>query len=265
MKLAVPAPTWASAAEHALDPDTLCQLLDNRIGAIRIGGFATPAECRAFAQAARQGRVKHYSVGRKIGYIGMAQYEYRWNRPKSDFFADVPAAWADLQAVFDASFNPLQRLIDRLQAVWPQPVAVAHEPMGDYFAGIVRFAGEGVDLHADWAPLNAPGYDVGRIDGQLGWNFFAEELASGGETTVHNAPWDPPVTPGEIPQSYGLDRAIVAGAPRLRYRPTAGDVVLFNARNPHEVAGGTAVGDGSRISIGSFIGRMPDGRLVLWS
>ena len=74
-----------------------------------------------------------------------------------------------------------------------------------------------------------------------------------------------PVQPGEIPQSYGLARDIVAGAPSLRYRPTAGDVVLFNTRNPHEVAGGTAVGDGSRISIGSFVGRMPDGRLVMWS
>ncbi len=49
------------------------------------------------------------------------------------------------------------------------------------------------------------------------------------------------------------------------YAPTAGDVVLFNARNPHEVAGGPADQGRDRIGIGSFIGRMPDRSLMLWS
>jgi len=260
----VPAATWADAAEHRLDTRSLGLLLDNRIAAIRIPGFATAQECRGFAQAARAGRMKYYSVGGRIGYIGLAQYEYRWNRPKGDYFADVPAAQADLRAVLDASFDAVGRLVGLLQSVWPHPVGLAREPEGEYFAGIVRSTCDPIDLHVDWAPLNSPAYDIARIDGQLGWNFFAEELESGGHTTVHNAPWSPQVAPGEIPRSYALDRAIVEGAPRLVYRPTAGDVVLFNSRNPHEVAGGVA-GQGSRISVGSFVGRMPDGRLVLWS
>lgn len=258
--------TWTAQGEHDLTTDNLRLLLDNKIPVIRIRGFATSEECASFADAARAGNIKYYSVAPKIGYIGMAQYEYRWDRPKSDFFEAVPAANRDLQDVFSrCSFNPLQRLIDRLQAVWPRPVGVAREDMGDYFAGIIRFASEGVALHADWAPVNSPTYDIGRIDGHLGWNFFAEELESGGLTTVHNAPWDPKVEPGEIPKSYGLDRALVEGAPTATYRPTAGDVVLFNTRNPHEISGGTAAPGGSRISIGSFVGRMPDGQLVLWA
>ena len=256
--------TWTSSAEQPLNGQTLRQLLDNRLAAIRIPGFASPEECRGFAAAARQGKMKAYSVGRRIGYIGMAQYEYRWGRPKEDFFAAVPAAQRDVQDVLAASFDPIERLMGLLRAVWPSPVEIAREPMGEYFAGIIRFAGEGVDLHADWAPLNAPGYAIGAIDGQLGWNFFAEELPEGGLTTLHNAPWNPEVAPGEIPPSYGLDRAVVAGAPSITYRPTAGDVVLFNTRNPHEISGGPP-GQGDRISIGSFIGRMPDNRLVLWS
>lgn len=256
--------TWSARDEQPLNGDTLRQLLDNRIPAIRIPAFATPAECRAFAAAARRGKVKAYSVGRRIGYIGMAQYEYRWGRPKADFFAAVPAANRELQEVLSASFDPVRRLMDTLRGVWPAPVEIAREPMGEYFAGIIRFASEGVDLHADWAPLNAPGYAVGAVDGQLGWNFFAEELAEGGLTTVHNAPWDPDVEPGDIPPSYGLDPAVVAGAPCITYRPTAGDVVLFNTRNPHEICGGPT-GQGDRISIGSFVGRMADRRLVLWS
>jgi hypothetical protein len=263
---ATPAPTWTESGEFDLTTANLQRLLDNRIPVIRIRGFATPEECASFTAAARSGNIKYYSVATKIGYIGQAQYEYRWGRPKEDFFAAVSAANADLKDVLSrCSFDPVQRLIDRLQAVWPRPVHVAREELGDYYAGIIRFAGEGVDLHCDWAPINSPHYKIGRIDGQLGWNFFAEELESGGETTVHNAPWNPEVKNGEIPKSYGLDRAVVEGSPKAVYKATAGDVVLFNTRNPHEISGGTARPGGSRISIGSFVGRMPGGELVLWS
>lgn len=264
--MAATASTWTATGEHELTTDNLQLLLDNRIPVIRIRGFATPEECASFSGAARAGNIKYYSVATKIGYIGMAQYEYRWGRSKAEFFAAVPAANRDLQDVISrCSFNPLQRLIDRLQAVWPHPVGVARDELGEYYAGIIRFAGEGVDLHVDWAPVNSPHYDIGHIDGQLGWNFFAEELESGGCTTVHNAPWDPKVEPGVVPKSYGLDRSLVEGAPSATYRPTAGDVVLLNTRNPHRISGGVAKPGGSRISIGSFVGRMPDGRLVLWS
>lgn len=264
--MAIPASTWTAHGEHALTRENLQLLLDNRIPVIRIPGFASPQECVSFTEAARSGNIKYYSVAKRIGYIGMAQYEYRWDRPKEDFFAAVPGANRDLnQVLARSSFDPLQRLIDSLQAVWPHPVKVAREELGPYYAGIVRFAGEGVDLHVDWAPVNSPLYDIGHIDGQLGWNFFAEELAEGGDTTVHNAPWDPDVSSGEIPKSYGLDSALVEGAPRAVYKATAGDVVLFNTRNPHEISGGTPKPGGSRISIGSFVGRMPEGELVLWS
>lgn len=258
--------TWTAEGEFDLSAQNLKRLLDNEIPLIRIPGFATQDECGSFNAAARAGPIQYYSVAKRIGYIGMAQYEYRWGRPKEDFFQAVPAAQLALDAVIArCSFDPLQRIIERMQAVWPHPVQLAREELGAYYAGIIRFAGEGVDLHADWAPLNSPHYAIGRIDGQLGWNFFSEELASGGETTVYNAPWDPPLGEGEIPRSYGLDPAIVEGAPRAVYKASAGDVVIFNTRNPHEIAGGQPRPGGSRVSIGSFVGRMPDGELVLWS
>jgi hypothetical protein len=258
--------TWQDLVEHELTTENLRLLLDNRIPAIRIRGFATPEECAAFAKAAKQGRIQYYNVSDRIGYIGMAQYQYRWNRTKQEFLDDVPQAWADIEAVFANSFNPLERLMQQLRAVWPAPVDVAREEDGrPYFAGIIRLTSDKIDLHVDWAPVNAPGYTISAIDGQLGWNFFAEELESGGHTHVYNKPWDPEVKPGEIPQSYGLDRSLVEGAPRFTYRATAGDVVIFNTRNPHEIVAGVAKPGGSRVSIGSFTGRMPDGSLVLWA
>jgi hypothetical protein len=258
--------TWTDMREHDLTPASLRALLANRIPAIRIRNFATAAECANFADTAKAGNMKYYSVAKRIGYIGMAQYEYRWNRPMADFFAAVPAAKADLQWVVDRSFDPVKRLVDALQTVYDAPIGPAREQVyGEYFAGIIRSASEGVDLHADFAPFNSPAYSISRIDSQLGWNFFAEELLSGGETTVHNAQWTPEMKSGEIPKSYDLDRGCVADAPAFTYKPTAGDVVIFNSRNPHEIVGGTTLPGRDRITIGSFIGRMPDRSLVMWS
>jgi hypothetical protein len=258
--------TWIDGAEQALTPESLALLLDNKIPAIRVPAFATPAECAAFSAAAKAGRMQYYNVADRIGYIGLAQYQYRWTKTRDEFLADVPQAQADVQAVFDAAaFDPLTRMMELLRAHWPAPVDLARESGRPYFAGIIRSTSDKIDLHVDWAPLNSPDYAIGAIDGQVGWNFFAEELQSGGHTNVYNNPWNPPVVQGEIPKSYGLPRSLTEGVQRFTYRATAGDVVLFNTRNPHEIAAGAAQPGGSRVSIGSFIGRMPDRSLALWA
>lgn len=260
----VPKSTWLEAREFPLNRTNLRRLLDNEIAAIRVPGFATAEECRQFSAAVRAGRIKSLTKT-GTGYIGMAQVEYRRGRPKADYFAAVAQADADMQEVFDNSFDARARMIDMLQAHWDAPVHVAREDLGGYFAGIVRLATGGLELHSDWAPLNCPDYEIAQIDGQVGWNLFAESLPTGGDTLVYNAPWDPPVQPGEIPLSYPLDHAIVEGAPSLRYDATLGDVVLFNSRNPHMVFAGDASTGAVRVTVGSFVGRMPDRSLVLWS
>jgi len=259
-------PHWARTTEAPLTRDSLIALFQNEIPAIRIRGFASAAECSAFCKAVRAAPIRHYSVMPPVGYIGMAQYEYRWSQPKEKYFQDVPAANELLRQVTSNSFDPLERLIHLLQPYCDQPVGVAQEPgLGPYYAGIVRIASGGIRLHADYAPFNSPDYAIGAIDAQLGWNFFAEQPSGGGETTVHNKPWTPAPSGRDIPASYDLPRDLVAGATTHVYAPTAGDVVIFNTRNPHEVAGGAAEASGNRVSIGSFIGRMPDGSLGLWS
>ena len=196
----------------------------------------------------------------------MAQYEYRRDRPTVDYFHDVAAANHNLGQVTIASFDPIARLIGYLAAVHDAPLGIGQEPgLGAYCAGIIRLASQGIKLHADFAPLNSPAYSIGRIDAQLAWNFFAEDLSDGGATIVHNALCSPEVKPGGIPQSYDLPRAAVAGATTFAYAPSAGDVVIFNCRNPHEVMGGPADQGRDRIGIGSFIARMPDQSLVMWA
>jgi len=256
---------WRSREEAELSTASLKALLANEIPAIRIRDFATPAECVSFAKAVSEAELSYYSVARKIGYIGLAQYEYRWNRPKSDYFRDVLPVERKRDMVQAKSFNALHRFVDILGRYNAAGVDIASEALGHYFAGVIRNASEGVDLHVDYAPINSPAYSIAAIDAQLGWNFYAQGLVSGGETTVYNVPWNPRFEPGEIPQSYNLPRDAIEGGESFTFRPSVGDVVIFNTRNPHEIAGGVSGPGHDRISIGSFVGRMPSGQLVLWS
>ena len=90
------AATWVTLEEAPLTREALAALLDNRIPAIRMRGFADSAECAAFARA---GPIKYYSVTPPVGYIGMAQYEYRWDRPKADYWGDVAVANRNIDVI----------------------------------------------------------------------------------------------------------------------------------------------------------------------
>ena len=61
-----------------------------------------------------------------------------------------------------------------------------------------------------------------------------------------------------------LDAAELAAGERFSFHPSEGELIFFNVRNPHEVSPGLD-GERSRVSIGAFVGRMPDGSLVTWS
>jgi hypothetical protein len=254
---------WHTTAERPLTPESLDAVFDNEVPVVRIKDFCTPDECRAFAAAIAKGRMQTYRLA-PVGYIGTAQVEYRWGHQKSEYFEAAARAWKDWQDVVNAAWDPLDRLIRVLSEVSGVPVGVADEPdFGRLFAGIIRRAPRGIGRHADYAPFNAPDYQIGKIEAQLGWNLFLEVPGSGGETILYNRPWNAEVRPGEEPpMSYGLGDDVIAGAASVRYSARPGDVVIFNSRNPHEVSPGTG---GERLQIGSFIGRQRDGSLVLWS
>lgn len=255
--------SWTKSAEQPLNAETLRAVLDNEIPVVRIKGFCTPEESRSFVAAIEKGRMQQYQLA-PVGYIGTAQVEYRWGNQKADYFKAAEQAWADWHAVVDLAWNPLDRLIQVLAEASSVEVGVAEEPgFGKLFAGIIRKASKGIGRHSDYAPFNAPDYSIGQIDAQLGWNLFFDVPGSGGETIIYNRPWTVEVKPGEEPpMSFGLTDEVVAGADTARYAAAAGDVVIFNSRNPHEVTPGEG---GDRLQIGSFIGRRPDGSLVLWS
>jgi len=264
---------WLHHDEPGLTRETLDALFANQIPCIRIKGFATADECRAFVAAMdaialnKEYQVASPSVRALPKYIGVPQFEYR-KKSKAAYFAEVEPSFADQAKVFaHCGFDPIQRLIDRVHAVVPErPIGLAREPdHGSYYAGIIRETTGGTNLHMDFARFSAPDYAIGTNSAQIATNFYASGTAAGGETTVYNHHFEPTVPAGTYYEISPLDPVRVAASESHTFMPVAGDLVMFNSRNPHRVHFNPNDDGTRRMGIGSFIGRRPDGELVLWS
>jgi hypothetical protein len=255
---------WAT--ETSLNTESLTDLIENRVAAIRIPDFATAEECRGFAEALADANLKYYQVGRPAGYVGTTFVHYM-KRPKSDYFGDVEAAFSDVRAVTDRAFDPLTRFQELIRQKTDYAIDVAREPgYGRYFAGIIRVLSGGNDIHIDFAPQFAKDNIVGRVGTQLTWNVYIDENYSGGETTIWNKPWDwtgDPVEDAKYPQ---FTREELRDEDRYVFKGKAGSVVIFNSRNPHQVVE-IDEDDGAltRIGMGSFIGNIGEKALIMWS
>ena len=268
---------WRSSDAQPLSAENLDNLFSNKIPAIRIPAFATPDECRDFASGLRQcelrvvkGATDHAAPSfeaQKIAFIGLTQFEFKY-RPVEDYLDAADAARAEVAPVFVGSFDPVERLMERLRGCVENNVAVACDPGGRaYSATIIRSSNEGLALHADFASYQAPQLTVSDCTAQLAWNFYAEvPPGEGGHTTLHNNPWTWQRTrDDEIAENYPLPREAVAGAETFTFRPQEGEVILFNSRNPHEVIPVARPNGKDRIAMATFIGRKPNGDLRLWS
>jgi hypothetical protein len=264
---------WRSCNEPALTRETLDALFANEIPCIRIVGFATPDECRAFVEAMdavglnKEYQVASPSVRSQPKYIGVPQFEYR-KKTKAAYFAEVEPAYADQARVFaTCGFDPIRRLVERLHAAVPErEIGIARETgCGRYYAGIIRETTGGTNLHMDFARFSAPDYAIGTNTAQIATNFYAGATVTGGETTVYNHHFEPPVPAGTYYEIAPLDPARVAASESYTFTPVAGDLVMFNSRNPHRVHFNPYDDGTRRMGIGSFVGRRPNGELVLWS
>jgi len=266
----MPNKPWRSFDPEPLNPASLAALFANEIPAIRIPDFCTPAECAAFERAidvaVAQGAMSFYSFEPPLGFIGMSQFEYR-HKPKRAYFTDVTEAHRRQRIVLDRSFDAVGRMRELIEANYDGGDLLGEEPEGRYFAGNIRDSSNGAALHADFAPYSAPGYLIGNVTEQISWNLFVSVPEVGGRTTVYNVYWQADVEPGKVaenkPGSFAWDK--VEGAQRYVYQPRPGEVVIFNSRNLHIFEGGKADSRRRRLQINAFVGKLPDGDLVMWS
>lgn len=139
-------------------------------------------------------------------------------------------------------------------------IAKENNYLGKYFAGLIRHINVAL-LHLDFAQLDAPDWKIGCCMEQLSWNLYIRVPKSGGECIVHNRQWCTNDEKYKLPNSYGYDPSLVENSQTKYIAPVLGDLVLFNSRNFHQVL----PGQGERITMSSFIGRVPTGDLVFWS
>jgi hypothetical protein len=259
---------WRTLEESDLDAETFDALLANEIPLIRLPHFLSSDECDAFAgavEALKDSMTMYAGTGAAAGFFGVSQYQYRQgDGDKDGYFAAVAPTKKQLSALFAATVDPLTRLRDVLATLGMSIAAATEDGYGEYFPCIIRFATGGLFRHYDYAPFNTPGWSIAEIDAQLTWNLYIQEALSGGQTVVYNWPASA-CAPGDENAKMGvLDDDARDDVATVRFRPTMGDIVFFNSRNAHQVVRGKASDSHNRISIGSFIGRRPDGHLVTW-
>ena len=51
-------------------------------------------------------------------------------------------------------------------------VRLARESERDYFAGVIRAIDTGIQIHADYAPYEGNGWEIGKIVAQMSWNIL---------------------------------------------------------------------------------------------
>lgn len=260
-------PRWGEP-ERELSPEILRSLMAGAISAVHLEDFASRAECRQFCAALCDAAVDSRPASTSAMTIVGGNLSNFRGAGKGDYFAGVEPAYRDLRKLTEASFDPLPRMIDRLAAAWPAPVRIASEPepYGRYFAGGVKSRVEGSALHFDYVPYLLDGYEICKIGDQFSWNLYLEVPSGTGQTTVYDAmvrerPGDRP----GVQWNNKLSPESVAGASAYAFMPRVGEAVLFNTRCPHTITVESVPAGERRTQIGSFIGRMPDDQLVLWS
>lgn len=256
--------SWEVSAAAELSKDGIEALLANDIAAIRVPAFVPETVCsEATAAINAHGFDWYEKLEPPLGRIGITQYENREH--KADYFDQAPGTHAVRRGIFGANGDPLALVLTALNASWPGGASIASEPgLGSYFAGLIRITVGGIGLHCDWGPQDGAGWSIDAVDGQLAWNIYYDLTESGGETTTFRQPWTPELEEYADSAAFGyyLPES-VATCPCQEIAPRRGELVLINSRNLHSVA--AAVGRGTRISASSFVGRLPDGSLALWS
>jgi hypothetical protein len=267
MAPAIPS-TWQQPAE-GLDQPSLRALIAGDVPAILITSFATCDECGALCRAIRDyGNKAERAKTSRMNLIG-ANFSNYAGETKGGYFDLVGPSYDALRSLLaDAGFDPLQRMIERLRAIWPADVQVASEPgHGRYFAGGIKTRATSGHLHYDFAPHTAEGFAIAGIVDQLGWNLYLDMPKNTGETTTYRREVTREggkIGSGPV-RALNLEGDYVKEAEAFTFRPEIGDVAIINTRYPHDIAVDDVGPDEWRAQTSSFIGRLPDDRLILWS
>jgi hypothetical protein len=255
---------WSTLEARPLSRESFSDLLDARIPAIVLPRFIDGSECLRLISNLQASGMSNYShVNHPVERLGMALMEYHLKGSPAEYFARVSSARETyLQAVAGISEDPISRLARGIGESSGRPVEIAREVATGrpYHAGTFRNVKSRGNLHFDFAPLESPGWEIGKALHQLTWNLYLNRPV-GGTLRVYAREYQPSDERLRVPGQYFYNHQVVSKAGFFEYSPVPGEVVLFNSRNFHEID----PVEGNRYTLSSFISEMPDGRLLLWS
>ncbi|KAJ3001091.1 hypothetical protein HKX48_003060 [Thoreauomyces humboldtii] len=286
------APQWVRDQEVGLTRQAFLDMLDGRTPLIRSKSFASRDECAAFERELSP-RLNPYrkNLGPALKKVGVAQFEYQAQGGREEAVDPTlyHEAARDAWSIHDelrskCGTNLMERAMRSIAALFPDwNVGAASEGHGrEYYAGIYRVINESTPVHCDWSPYDS-GKDwlIGRITKQVVFNLCLVPVL-GGKTVIHDLQWSPASLAYRDVDTYGYDPSLVAGRTNATAWPVAGDMVLFNTRNFHQVfpveedrhpITGVSLGTKPpRITLSSFIGYLPPSpetgnrpSLIFWS
>lgn len=253
---------WQVLTVDRLSKDVLTALMYNEAAAVRVPRFVLELDRRAFRCKMEYSHFQPYKdLNPPMYRVGITQFEHKDD--PSMYFDKVPSENAARRSLFPHGKDPLERVRFLLGEAWGSCVDPAESTTGYvYFAGLIRNLEEALP-HADWAPQDAPGWSIGTVTAQLAWNAYYSTATLGGKLKIYDRPWTPDLENHRIPNTYGYDWHALGTARQAIVVPEAGDLIVFNSRNIHEVS--RCNGEIPRVTVGSFVGLLPEGRLVVWS
>lgn len=235
--------------------------------ALRIAGFYDAHSCAVVQDRVMAAAKSRYAVAPDVTKIGMALFEATSEALLDDYYADARTAQDRARALYQGLDDPIDMLRRRLDALWPAGCEIERLHGAAMYAGLVRVIDRDSELrpHQDNTDWDMPGSERAQtMRAQFSANVYFSAAAEGGALEL----WplaireEPAYRAAQVPGDYALRRDVI-GAPAMRLRPCAGDLIIFNARCIHAVE---RVRSGTRTNASTFIGlRDPETPLTLFS
>jgi hypothetical protein len=258
---------WQTRVTSSLTSDDLVAVVEGSVPAIVVEDYLSAERVRLALKSLLTRDFSDYGGSERdtdLQRLGVARAEFLGgNGGKGAYFDAAVKATEELRGTFHECGDLVESLLGSLVRTWPGPVDVAAEPDQErhYSVGLVRLVKRALP-HVDWPPADGGGWLVEQAEAQLAFNVFIRVQDTGGEVIVYRRPWTPDLEDHRTPGSYSYEHSALEGVDRVKLKPKAGDLVIFNSRNVHEVLPVDPNGD-SRLALSAFGAVMPDSKALL--
>ncbi|KAI8627985.1 hypothetical protein F5Y19DRAFT_476781 [Xylariaceae sp. FL1651] len=271
---------WRTPDEQVMNRQSILDVFYGSIPVIRQSEFLSQSDCAKMADLIKTHKVGIYDTNHvwpKVGRVGISQTDYV--NDKRGYFDRVNEAGSLLERwKNDLGIDIVKRVMQSLEVTTGMTVRPAREAEKDYFVGVIRAIDAGIQIHADFAPFEGKGWEIGKIVAQISWNILLNPIP-GGDTFIYDRQWRAPEDDlnwrKDFPK-YAYDPRIVDGHALKVIKPVPGDLYWFNPRNFHEVRACDIAKDNleqcspTRYTVSSFAGFVPahdnePDTIIMWS